>query len=96
MGTESAEARVAASPLGRHSFLRGVHFNACKKRLLKATSSSEEEASRIVGGEERAPVRVRRAYVQKCTRQEEGVLFARRRVKNLLIYDARADTYRFV
>lgn len=34
------------SPLGRHSSLLGVHFNANKKRLLKAIFSSEKESGR--------------------------------------------------
>lgn len=43
MGTESPRRWGWLSPPGRRSFLPGVHFNASKKRLLKAIFSSEEK-----------------------------------------------------
>lgn len=71
-----------------------MHFNACKKRLLKATFSSEEGYI----GEDCARARARsaiRVCVQKCAGQREGgggvfclPTLSRRGVKNLLIYGA--------
>jgi len=89
-GAESPRRWGWLSPLGRHSSLLGVHFNASKKRLLKAIFSSEKESGMGI------------CLCVLCAdmhETENGVFCLstlERRVKNLLIYDPDTDAYRFM
>lgn len=80
------------SPFGRHRSLPGVHFNANKKRLLKAIFSCEKESG--------MGVCLCVLCVDMRENRQRGVLFVDAPkgggIKNLLIYDLSADAYRFM